>query len=301
MSAPFFLMAFSRVLHRPKMVMTYKGFPQGFLRRSGGIMRKAIVLIFIVSLVPVLSHAQKLRTRTGQTGKNPPGMNQPVSMGDLDALRSELYLADARHKADLLGKLGVAREFANRVVENLLPYELIEVNRIRVPGAAQYGFAFWPGSACGLYLLHRDDGKPQQNSWHAIARADMDCWYGSGSATLELMALRRADADDIVVHHLNSGHGTGIAVGQTKVFSVLDDKLVETMATEDYLHEVTVGSGRETERHSTFLLFPNRSLEETRSTAIDGDLEMVERRFWQWSAQSRKFVAGPFVTVSIPR
>jgi hypothetical protein len=114
------------------------------------------------------------------------------------------------------------------------------------------------------------------------------------------MALRRADADDIVVHHLNDGHGTGIAVGQTKVFSVLDDKLVETMSTEDFLHEWTVGSGQETERHSTFLRFPDRSLEETRTTAINGDLKTVERRFWQWSTQPRKFVAGPFVIVSIP-
>jgi hypothetical protein len=74
------------------------------------------------------------------------------------------------------------------------------------------------------------------------------------------------------------------------------------MVTQDYLLEETLGSPTEiqTEHRSTFLRFPDRSLEETRTIAVHDKLEKVERRYWLWSGQKRRFTPSRFMPVVVP-
>jgi hypothetical protein len=115
------------------------------------------------------------------------------------------------------------------------------------------------------------------------------------------MPLRRLDVDDLVFHRVNENHGSGVVADQTQVFSILSGKLLQTLTTQDFLSETTWGTDKTLEQKSTFLRFPDHPLEETRTSAINGKLNKVERRYWRWSEQKRRFVAGPFMTVVAPR
>jgi hypothetical protein len=230
------------------------------------------------------------------------GVDGPIPLGKLEDMENMLGLADAGQKADLLGRLGVESAVAKYAVEHLMPGEKIELQPIRTPGGIHYGVAFLPGGfsiSCELYLLQGSDENPAKTPWHVVDHQDLNCW--DGSASLEVMSLRRADADDLVIHHVNEDHGSGVVENQTEVFSVLGGKLLQTLATQDFLTQVTLGTDITLEQRSTFLRFPDLSLEETRTSATNEKLNKVERRFWRWSTEKRRFLAGKFVAVAAPR
>ena len=99
---------------------------------------------------------------------------------------------------------------------------------------------------------------------------------------------------------MNYNHGSGVEEDQTQVFSILNGKLVQTLVTQDFLSEVTLGTEITTEHRSTFLRFPDLSLEETRTITVNDKLEKVERRYWRWSEQKNRFLSGRFVLIVAP-
>jgi hypothetical protein len=230
------------------------------------------------------------------------GVSGEIPLGKLDEMEQVLAQADAHQRASLLTRLGVDTAIAQNAAETLLPGEAIALRPIRSRGAAHYGIAFLPsgiGTECFLYLLRGSDENPQKDAWHAISQQQLDCW--DMAASFELMPLRSADVDDVVVHHVNLGHGSGYAEDQTQVFSVLDGKLLQTLATEDSLWQVTAGAEGDTlNRASTFLHFPDNSLEESRSSIYNDKLKRVERRYWRWSQQKRRFLPSRFRLVTPP-
>jgi len=229
------------------------------------------------------------------------GVDGPIPLGKLDAMENMLDLADAHQKAGLLARLGVDPAIAKVVSEALLPGQKIQLEPIRTKGGVHSGIAFLPsgtGVSCYLYLLQGSDEFPDKLPWHAIDHQEINCW--DGPATLEILPLRHSDEDDLVLHHVNENHGSGVVADQTQVFSILGGKLVLTLATEDFLTEVTLGTTDTLDRRSTFLRFPGNSLEETRTTALNDALKKVERRYWRWSEQKHTFVPTPFLPVVAP-
>jgi hypothetical protein len=187
------------------------------------------------------------------------------------------------------------------VAEELLPGQKIELQPIRVQQETHYGVAFLPSfRGWFLYLLQGADDDPRNHPWHVIDKQTLDCWHED--CVLELLALRRADTDDIVVHHANYGHGSNYVEDQTRIFSILHGQLVQTMVTQDFLSQGTLGIEIEiqTEHKSTFLRFPDRSLEETRTTAVNDELKKVERRYWRWSGRKLRFMPSRFMPVVVP-
>jgi hypothetical protein len=229
------------------------------------------------------------------------GVDGPIPLGKLDAMENMLDLADAHQKADLLARLGVDPAIAKAAVDHLLPGDKIELKPIRTTGKAHYGVAFLPSGfeiSCYLYLLQGSDEEPVKMAWHVIDQEQINCWNGSSS--LEIMPLRFTDSDDLVLHHVNYDHGSGILINQTQVFSILDGKLLLTLATQDYLFENAMAIRDALEQRSTFLRFPNNALEETRTSALNDKLKKVERRYWHWSEQKHKFVPGQFRLIVAP-
>ncbi len=231
------------------------------------------------------------------------GVQGEIPLGKLDAMEDLLGLADANQKADLLARLGVDPVIAKQVAEHLMPGEKIELQPIRARGESHFGVAFLPGGtgvSCYLYLLGGSDEDPVKMPWHVIGHQQLNCW--DGSASLEIMPLRQSDADDLVLYHVTEGHGSGYLAQQAQIFSILGGKLVETLATQDFLSQVTLGTETDNtlEQKSTFLRFPNNSLEETRTSAINGKLKKVERRYWRWSEQKHRLVPGSFTPVVAP-
>ena len=260
-----------------------------FLQRTAFI---ALLIAWFSGLASI-SEAQ-LRTESLR-----PGVQGIIPMGPLDEMEDMLSAGDAGQKVDLLMRLGVEPEIAKVTVEELVPGERIQLRSVREPGHPQFGAAYLPGfRGCFLYLLeefHNGDGKP---AWRATDHRTVDCW--DGDASLEVMTLRRADSDDLVFHHVNVGHGSGYLEDQTQVFAILGGKLVKVLETTDLLSVEEVGTGRTTEHRSTFLRFPGRLYEETRTTSVDDVPKTVERRYWRWSPREDKFVAGTFVSTLAP-
>lgn len=229
------------------------------------------------------------------------GGRDQIAMGKLDEMENLLSGADEGQKVDLLTRLGIDPAIGKMVAEELLPGQKIELQPIRVQQETHYGVAFLPNSRdCYLYLLQGAADDPGKMPWHVIDKQVLNCWNGAG--VVELMALRHPDADDLVIHHVNYNHGSGVVEDQTQVFSILNRKLVQTMVTQDYLLEETLGSPTEiqTEHRSTFLRFPDRSLEETRTTTVNDELKKVERRYWRWSGRKLRFTPSPFMPVVAP-
>lgn len=222
-------------------------------------------------------------------------------MGKLDEMEYMLGVADAGQKVDLLTRLGVDPAIGKMVVEELLSEQKIELQPIRVHQDTHYGVAFLPSfRGWFLYLLQGSDDDPRNHPWHVIDQQTLDCWHEF--CVLELLALRHADTDDIVVHHANLGHGSNYAEDQTHVYSVLNSKLVQTMVTQDFLSQDTLGIDPTitTEHRSTFLRFPGLLLEETRTIAVNDKLKKVERRYWRWSEKNRRFNPSQFRPVVVP-
>lgn len=229
------------------------------------------------------------------------GGQDQIAMGKLDEMENLLSSADAGQKVDLLTRLGVDPAIGKMVAEELLPGQKIELQPMRVQQETHYGVAFLPSfRGWFLYLLQGADDDPRNHPWHVIDKQTLDCWHEF--CVLELLALRRADTDDIVVHHANYGHGSNYAEDQTRIFSILDSKLMQTMGTQDFFAEETLGAETEirTEHKSTFLRFPDLSLEETRTIAVNDKLEKVERRYWRWSRQKYRFISSRFMPVVVP-
>jgi hypothetical protein len=229
------------------------------------------------------------------------GVDGDIPFGKLDEMENMLDVANTHQKANLLTRLGVDPKIAQYVAEDLLAGKKIELKPLRAKGEAHYGVAYLPGGfrVCGyLYLLQGSDEDPVKKAWHVINHQQFDCWDMAYS--FEILPLRQPDVDDIVVHHVNEGHGSNYLADQTQVFSILDGKLQQTLATQDHLDEGGVAGSDALEQSSTFLRFPKNSLEETRTTTVNDKLKKVERRYWRWSGQKRKFVPGPFRLIVEP-
>ena len=227
------------------------------------------------------------------------GVPGQIPLGKLDEMEQMLEQSNAEQKVDLLTRLGVDPVIGKAVAEELLPGQKIELQPIRVRQGTHFGVAFLPSFRCwSLYLLQGADDDPQNHPWHVIDKQLLDCWHES--CVLEPLALRRADTDDIVVHHANYGHGSNYVEDQTRIFSIMNGKLVQTMVTQDFLSQDTLGIDPTitTEHRSTFLRFPDFSLEETRTTTVNDTLKEVERRYWRWSEPEHRFISDRFVPVS---
>lgn len=230
------------------------------------------------------------------------GTNGPIPLGTLDEMESAVDLAAPAQKSDLLARLGVDPTIAEIAANRLLPGEKIVLRPLRGKKEGGYAVLFLPsgtGTECSLYLLSGSDANPPKSSWRAIDHRPLNCW--DGTASLELMPLRLSDSDDIVLHHVNKGHGSGLVADQTQVFTVLKDKLLLTLATGDFLLQATAGTNDSLEQRSTFLRFPDLSLEETRTSAMNGALNQVQRRYWRWSEPDHKLIQTPFVAVAAPQ
>ncbi|MEG9438784.1 hypothetical protein JAO29_21790 [Edaphobacter sp. HDX4] len=229
------------------------------------------------------------------------GIDGQIPSGRLDEMNSMLEMADAGQKAGLLTRLGVENAVATDVAEHLLPGDKIELRPVRTRGTAHYGVAFLPsgtGVSCYLYLLRGSDEDSAKIPWHVIDHRQLDCWGGSSS--LELNPLRSRDEDDLLLHGVTGGHGSGLVLKEMQIFSVLNGRLQETLRTEDYRSQDDFPSDQKVLEKSTFLRFPDGALEETRTSAVNDRLEKVERRYWSWSGEQQKFLANGFLKVATP-
>jgi hypothetical protein len=227
------------------------------------------------------------------------GVQGEISVGELAEMESMLTLATLDQKVGLLTRLGVEAPVVTDITEHLIPGERIRLRSVRSRGPAHYGVAFLPSGAgvfCYLYLLQKEDVDSAKMPWHVIDQRQLDCWAGASS--LELIPLRDGREDALLLHDVTAGHGSGLLLKEAQIFSVVNGKLQETLRTEDYHSEDHLAADERVIKRSTFLRFPDDTLEETRTSSINDKLQKVERRYWRWSEEQQKFIANGFQKVA---
>ncbi len=229
------------------------------------------------------------------------GVQGQIPIGKLGEMEDMLRLADASQKVDLLTRLGVDLTVAHTIVEELRPDEKIDLQVVSTPDTTHYGVALLPGfRGCFLYLLQGEDEDTQHYPWHVIDRQFLDCWHGD--SVLEFLPLRHADADDIVAHHVNYGHGSNYVKIRLRYFRSWPANLFRQwsrrICSRETHWESILRSLRSIEAH--FCGFRIAPLEETRTTTVKNKLENVERRYWRWSEQKHRFIPSQFMPVVVP-
>ena len=228
------------------------------------------------------------------------GAPDVIPVGELSEMENMLGQAGAAQKVDLLTRLGIDPEIGKIVTEELLPGQKIALQPLRSRGSARYGAAFLPSfRACYLYLLEAGGDAHGRPGWHVSGEENVSCW--DGAASLEIMPLHMPGQDDLILHHVNLGHGTGLLVDATQVFSFGEEGFQKILETEDRRFEETIDTGDTLEQASTFMKFPDGSYEETRSSTENNVLKRVERRSWRWSGNEHRFVATAFRLASTPQ
>ncbi len=244
------------------------------------------ILVGLLSWFP--SSAQSLRV--GVTGQ--------IQIAELNQMEQELSVADPDQKIDLLVRLGVDPVLATRAVVARMPGEEIALRPLRRAAGESLGVVFLPDGTRGyaaLYLLEQTHDAGQSVGWKAIDHLQPGCWRVSCS--FELAPVENMDADDILLHHVNQGHGSGMVTDNTELFSPVHGRLRRVLSTHDYDLEDEIG-GPERIRSSTFLPMPDGALEESRSTSLDDRLSLVERRYWTWSTAKQQFTPSRFQAVA---
>ncbi len=228
------------------------------------------------------------------------GVTGQIQMAGLSQMEQALAVADPDQKIDLLVRLGVDQDLAERAVAAILPGEAIALRPLRRAAGASLAVVFLPDGSRGyadLFLLEQTHDTGQPPGWKAVDHEQPSCWRVSCS--FELVPVENQDADDILLHHVNRGHGSGMVTDNTELFSPAQGRLRRVLSTEDYDRQDEIG-GPERVRSSTFLPMPNGALEESRSTSLDDRLTLVERRYWTWSKAKHQFIPLSFQAVAAP-
>jgi len=247
------------------------------------------VVMFFCLASNTFSEQLKLYPRVGVSGKIP--------MGKLDEMEDALHLANAAQRANFLTRLGVDPAIAQEASQPPLQRVDITLEPLEGTDSARRSILFLPcalNNSAFAYLLQRSD----RSAWHVQDSIGLDCWHDYVSH--EFVALSGNKATDLVIHHTNAGHGSGYVADNLEVYAVRGDKFIKLFNTQEFLSQEELATETEhlLEQKSTFLLFPNHKLEETRQSSLNGRLQAIERRYWHRSSPQGEFTATPFVTVS---
>jgi hypothetical protein len=220
----------------------------------------------------------------------------PRSMAQQPNMRLWLNTGTEEQRIQRLVALGVEPETADHATSSIEPMVLWW--SVRSESRQQYAILFLPCSfdSAHLYLMQGTG-----EDWHTSDRVEFDCHYDN-SVSVDISPIRRPTVDDVLVHHVSEGHGTGFSQQNFKVLLVSEGKLKIVLDTEEVLSvsHVPVGSYDLLQR-STFVTIPSvrshsRVIEETRSTTLNGNLT-VQRRHFRWAPSTNRYVPSKFSSV----
>lgn len=225
---------------------------------------------------------------------------QPDSENDVDM---DSWISITDKTVDRLVSLGVDRKTAESFVSDQESDDSLwaKWRMGRAGTQKRFGILFLPchlsNDAADLYALARQGG-----AWHVTDHIEMDCHYDE-SVSFQTVWIRDPNRDEVLVHHACVGRGTGYLEQQFSVFSLVDAKLKEELATDEVLHSypTAVERPRDLDQNSTFTVVPvagsrSRAVEETRSSVLNGKLT-VQRRIFRWNAANGKYVPSAFTPV----
>lgn len=139
------------------------------------------------------------------------------------------------------------------------------------------------------------------DAWQVTDREGFDCHYDA-TVSMEIARIHDPNRDEVLIHHVGGGHGTGFVQQNYNVFSIAQGKLKIRLDTEEILDDHQPSQRiHDIVRRSTFTIIPiihsrSRAIEETRSSILNDHL-MVQRRIFRWDPAKGCYSSTTFVTV----
>jgi hypothetical protein len=139
------------------------------------------------------------------------------------------------------------------------------------------------------------------HAWQVTDREGFDCHYDA-TVSMEIARVHDPNRDEVLIHHVGSGHGTGFVQQNYNVFSIAQGKLKLRLDTVEVLDDhQPPEKTHDIVRRSTFTIIPilnsrSRAIEETRSSILNDHL-MVQRRIFRWDPAKRCYSPTRFVPV----
>jgi hypothetical protein len=138
-------------------------------------------------------------------------------------------------------------------------------------------------------------------AWHVTDRKGFDCHYDA-TVSMEIARIHDPNRDEVLIHHVGGGHGTGFVQQNYNIFSMAQGKLKLRLDIEEILDDHQPPQRiHDTVRRSTFTIIPinnsrSRAIEETRSSIVNNRL-IVQRRVFRWNPTKGCYSPTGFVRV----
>jgi hypothetical protein len=216
-----------------------------------------------------------------------------VVISSQSQMKTWLDTGTDKERVQKLVSLGIKREVAELAMGGEFSWQ-----PIRTESHGEVALLFLPcggESTASLYLLEKND-----RGWHVADSVGFDCHYDD-SVSVEMVPIRSAEFDDVLVHHECEGRGTGFLRQDFNVFAIRSDKFKLVLDAEEILKESDWPERHEVLQRSSFEQIPATQLasgavEETRCTTVDGKLTIRKRHF-RWSPSKFRFLASGFVNI----
>jgi hypothetical protein len=212
------------------------------------------------------------------------------------------WLNDSRTREDRLLRLGIESRIARALADELnQPTAYARWRSLRAHSVTRSASLFFrcsePLGVAYLFLLER-----KNESWHVTDHEEFDCHYDD-LVSADLVWVRDPRREEIWVHHLGAGHGTGYVQQDFAIFMPVQGKLTNELETEEVVHSypTAVNVRRDLDQVSTFAAIPvansrERAIEETRSGTLNGHLS-VQRRLFRWNSLKGRYLPSAFKPV----
>lgn len=209
-----------------------------------------------------------------------------------DKINFDLRFGPKQERIARLARMGIDRELAEAALERSEGPE-IEFHSMRDGRGPRLASLVLPCKIVTTCLFALDKDKDDA---HVTDKVEFQ-WFGEPISVD--VARIGPDLDELLVHNVSEGHGTGIDQHDFKVLRIVRGKLKTVLDTREseWVARVPIGSYVLNQR-SQFVIVPEihsqwRVLEETRSTDVNGELK-VERRYFVWNHSEGKYLPSGF-------
>jgi hypothetical protein len=218
----------------------------------------------------------------------------PTQSSDMERwLNSGKEEERAEHLVSIGLERNVATEYTRKVYARWLP--------LRTGQGQNNAILFLPCVRDNAYIYLMEQ---ENNNWRVSDYERPDCHYDM-SVSVEIAAIRNPALDEILMHHVCEGHGSGLLQQDFEVYSVAGGKFKQVLDAEEVIFAMQYVDMNtpmnEIHQKSHFVLVPivnsrSRVIEETQSDQFNKKLT-VKRRQFRWNVAKGCYLPTKFVPI----
>jgi hypothetical protein len=259
----------------------------------------AILFFGVCLLAQQPESAQKPDSAQEPPAAKQPASTQPPVSAEPWKMVEWLNSGKKQERTERLVSLGVERDIATEFTQT--KDVSLRWNPLHTVTGQKAAILFLPCVRDNAYLYLME----QENTiWRVTDFEKPDCHYDM-SVSVEIAPIRNPALDEVLVHHVCEGHGTGYSQQDFEIYSVAHGRLKQVLDAEEvilasqYVDPDTPMNA--IDQKSFFVLVPiensrSRVIEETQSYQFNKKLT-VKRRQFRWNAAKGRYMPSKFVPV----